>query len=137
MLAPSAPAVPAPAAAGLRILVVEDNLDALYLVCEMLKAFGHDNDGVADAEAALAKLAAGRYSVLFADVSLPGMSGIELARRALQADPQLKVIFASGHGDTLLRQVGFPYLALQKPFDLEQLQAALAAINQQLHAGPA
>jgi CheY-like chemotaxis protein len=132
-LAPSAAPANAPATkAGLRILVVEDNLDSQYLVCEMLKAFGHDNDGVAHGEAALQKLAGGHYNVLFSDVSLPGMSGVELARRALRADPQLKVIFASGYGDTLLRQVEFPYLALQKPYEIEQLQKALAEVYQQL-----
>jgi CheY-like chemotaxis protein len=136
-LAPSAaPAATVPAA-GLRILVVEDNLDSQYLVCEMLSAFGHANDGVAHAEAALQKLAAGPYDVLFTDVSLPGISGIELARRALAADPRLKVIFASGHGDALLRQVEFPYLSLQKPYEIEQLQKALADIAQQLRPGEA
>jgi CheY-like chemotaxis protein len=136
-LAPSAAAPKTPvAAAGLRILVVEDNLDSQYLVCEMLKALGHDNDGVPHAEAALQKLAGGHYNVLFSDVSLPGMSGVELARRALRADPQLKVIFASGYGDALLRQLEFPYLSLQKPYEIEQLQKALAQANQQLHERP-
>jgi CheY-like chemotaxis protein len=135
-LAPATTAVQPPAAAGLRILVVEDNLDSQFLICEMLSAFGHDNDGVAHAEAALEKLAGGRYNVLFSDVSLPGMSGIELARRALSADPRLKVIFASGYGDSLLRQVEFPYLSLQKPYEIEQLQKALADLGQQIqHAG--
>jgi len=132
-LAPATQAIAPPAAAGLRILVVEDNLDSQFLICEMLSAFGHDNDGVAHAEAALEKLAGGRYNVLFSDVSLPGMSGIELARHALLADPQIKVIFSSGYGDSLLRQVEFPYLSLQKPYEIEQLQKALAEIGQQLH----
>jgi CheY-like chemotaxis protein len=136
-LTPSAPAVRAPAAAGLRILVVEDNLDAQFLVCEMLTAFGHANDGVAHAEGALEKLAGARYNVLFTDVSLPGMSGIELARRAVHGDPQLKVIFASGYGDSLLRQLEFPYLSLQKPYEIEQLQKALADIDQQLQRAAA
>ena len=134
-LAASTPARPAGAGAGagsLRILVVEDNLDSQFLVCEMLTAFGHDTSGVADAEAALAKLADGHYDVLFSDVSLPGMSGIELARLALQADPHLQVIFASGYGDSLLRQLAFPYLSLQKPYEIAQLQGALALAEQQL-----
>jgi CheY-like chemotaxis protein len=129
-LTPSAPATQPHRAAGLRILVVEDNLDSQFLVCEMLSAFGHQNDGVAHAEAALDKLAAGNYNVLFTDVSLPGISGVELARRALSADPHLKVIFASGYGDALLRQVEFPYISLQKPYELEQLQKALTDIDQ-------
>jgi CheY-like chemotaxis protein len=135
-LAPATRAALPSAAAGLRILVVEDNLDSQFLICEMLSAFGHDNDGVAHAEAALEKLAGGHYNVLFSDVSLPGMSGLELARLALLADPRLKVIFASGYGDSLLRQVEFPYLSLQKPYEIEQLQKALADISEQLqHAG--
>lgn len=124
----SAEPMPAQAAAGLRVLVVEDNLDSQYLVCEMLKAFGHDADGVAHAEGALAKLAEASYDVLFSDVSLPGMSGVELARQALRRAPDMRVIFASGYGEALLRHVEFPFQSLQKPYEIEQLQAALAAI---------
>ena len=114
------------AAAGLRVLVVEDNLDSQYLVCEMLRAFGHDADGVGHGEGALEMLAAARYDVLFSDVSLPGMSGVELARQAVASAPALRVIFASGYGDALLRHLEFPYQSLQKPYEIEDLQAALA-----------
>lgn len=113
---------------ALRILVVEDNLDSQFLVCEMLSAFGHDNAGVAHAEGALQQLEAGNFNVLFTDVSLPGMSGVELARRARARDPALHVIFASGYGDALLRQVEFPYISLQKPYEIDQLQQALADV---------
>lgn len=113
-------------AGALRVLVVEDNLDSQYLVCEMLKAFGHDADGVGHAEGALEMLAAAPYDVLFSDVSLPGMSGVELARQALQTRPAMRVIFASGYGEALLRHVEYPFQSLQKPYEIEQLQAALA-----------
>ena len=120
-------AVPPP---GLRVLVVEDNLDSQYLVCEMLKDFGHEADGMGHAEGALELLAARDYEVLFSDVSLPGMSGVDLARAALAMRPRLQVIFASGYGDALLRHVEFPFQSLQKPYEIEQLQAALASIAQ-------
>jgi len=123
------------AAAGpLNILVVEDNLDSQYLVCEMLRAFGHEADGVGHPNDALDRLAANRYDVLFTDVSLPGMSGVDLARRAVQEAPAMRVIFASGYGDTLLRHVEFPYLSLQKPYELDQLQAALDQVAASLPA---
>jgi CheY-like chemotaxis protein len=118
----------------LRILVVEDNLDSQYLVCEMLRAFGHEADGVGHPDDALARLAAGRYDVLFTDVSLPGMSGVELAGKAVAEAPSMQVIFASGYGDTLLRHVEFPYLSLQKPYELDQLQAALDRVAGQRQA---
>lgn len=113
---------------ALRILVVEDNVDSQYLVCEMLKAFGHEADGVAHPDDALALLARQRYDVLFSDVSLPGMSGVDLATRAIGDDPALKVIFASGYGDTLLRHLSFPYQSLQKPYEIDQLQDALSKV---------
>jgi CheY-like chemotaxis protein len=126
-LAPAAPMAEAPggSAGPMRILVVEDNVDSQYLVCEMLRAFGHEADGVGHPNDALARLAAGQYDVLFTDVSLPGMSGVDLARQAVAQAPSMRVIFASGYGDTLLRHVEFPYLSLQKPYELDQLQQAL------------
>ena len=126
-LAPAAPVAEAPAESTgpLRILVVEDNVDSQYLVCEMLRAFGHEADGVGHPNDALAHLAAEQYDVLFTDVSLPGMSGVDLARQAVTQAPSMRVIFASGYGDTLLRHVEFPYLSLQKPYELDQLQQAL------------
>lgn len=136
VLAPaSAPAALDETPAGpLRILVVEDNVDSQYLVCEMLRAFGHEADGVGHPDDALARLAAGRYDVLFTDVSLPGMSGVELARKAVVDAPAMQVIFASGYGDTLLRHLDFPYLSLQKPYELDQLQAALDKVSAQKQA---
>jgi CheY-like chemotaxis protein len=133
-LAPAQPSLGESVDAGgpLRILVVEDNLDSQYLVCEMLRAFGHEADGVGHPDDALARLAAGPYDVLFTDVSLPGMSGVDLARRAVADAPRMQVIFASGYGDTLLRHVEFPYLSLQKPYELDQLQQALDQAGRQL-----
>ncbi|MDQ1922501.1 response regulator [Massilia pseudoviolaceinigra] len=135
-VAPSAPpASVAPPADGLRILVVEDNLDSQYLVVEMLRAFGHEAEGVGDAENALAMMAQNSYNVLFSDVSLPGMSGVDMAREALRLQGGLNVIFASGYGDALLRHVEFAHQSLQKPYELEQLQAALATVSKQLGSG--
>lgn len=97
----------------------------------MIKAFGHQAEGVGHGEDALGLLQAADYDVLFSDISLPGMSGVELARQALRSAPSMRVIFASGYGETLLRHVDFPFQALQKPYEIEQLQAALAGLPTQ------
>jgi CheY-like chemotaxis protein len=134
LLAPAAPDFSSTQEADgpLRILVVEDNVDSQYLVCEMLRAFGHDADGVGHPNDALEHLAAGPYDVLFTDVSLPGMSGVDLARKAVADAPAMQVIFASGYGDMLLRHLDFPYLSLQKPYELDQLQQALDKVARQV-----
>jgi CheY-like chemotaxis protein len=131
-LAPaSAPAHPAATgdAGSLRILVVEDNQDAQYLVCEMLRTFGHEVSAVAHGEAALNMLSSGEYDVLFSDVSLPGMSGVELGRLAHQRQPGLRIVFASGYSHSLTSNLDFPAVAIQKPYDIEQLQQVLGALG--------
>jgi CheY-like chemotaxis protein len=115
-------------AAPLRLLVVEDNADARYLVCETLRALGHEVQAVASGEDALPQLAAQQFDVLFTDVSLPGMSGVDLARQARRARPELALLFASGYGDELTRRLEFPARTLQKPYDIEQLQAVLEQV---------
>ena len=135
-----APSQAAPAAVAdtrpLRLLVVEDNADARYLVCETLRALGHEVQAAASGEEALPELSRQSFDILFTDVSLPGMSGVDLARRALQQAPGLALLFASGYGDELTRHLEFPARSLQKPYDIEQLQSALDQIARRLR-GPA
>ncbi len=134
------PSQAAPAAVAdtrpLRLLVVEDNADARYLVCETLRALGHEVQAAASGEEALPELSRQSFDILFTDVSLPGMSGVDLARRALQQAPGLALLFASGYGDELTRHLEFPARSLQKPYDIEQLQSALDQIARRLR-GPA
>jgi CheY-like chemotaxis protein len=131
------PAQAAPVAAAgrtLRLLVVEDNPDARYLVCETLRALGHDVEAAASGEEALPLLASQSFDVLFTDVSLPGMSGVELARQSRQTRPDLELLFASGYGDELTRHLEFPARSLQKPYDIDLLQDALAQIAASVQA---
>ena len=60
----------------------------------VLRAFGHEVEAEASGEAALEHLRRRGFDVLFSDVSLPGISGVELARRAVAELPALQVIFA-------------------------------------------
>jgi len=134
-LAVARPAARVDSDAPLRLLVVEDNADARYLVCETLRALGHEVESVASGEDALPQLAQQQFDVLFTDVSLPGMSGVDLARLARQQAPELALLFASGYGDELTRHLEFPAQSLQKPYDIEQLQSMLEQIAARLRAG--
>ncbi len=117
---------------ALRILVVEDNLDSQHLVCELLDALGHQAQGVSSAELALQALTQQEFEVLFTDVSLPGMSGIELARQSSVTHPALKIIFASGYGAQISKNVASSAFFLPKPYDIDQLQQILDHICEQL-----
>jgi PAS domain S-box-containing protein len=108
-----------------QILVVEDNDDLRQLACELLSILGHKPHGVASAEEALKALPGTQYDILFTDVGLPGMNGVQLAEQALKTNSRIKVIFATGYGDTLQNAEALRSLVLKKPYNISQLQKAL------------
>lgn len=114
--------------ASLKILVVEDNIDSQRLVCELLDALGHHATGVGSGELALTELQAHPFDTLFTDVNLPGMSGVELARIVSRTQPSLSIIFASGYGAQLGKNLGADAIVLPKPYDIDELQDILARI---------
>ena len=94
----------------------------------MRRALGHEVEAAASGEEALPLLSSESFDVLFTDVSLPGMSGVELARQSRRTRPDLELLFASGYGDELTRHLEFPARSLQKPYDIDLLQIALEQI---------
>ena len=115
------------ASSSFDILVVEDNPDFLSLLCIMLDEMGHRAHAAATAEQALELLGDRRFDVLVADVQLPGISGIELARIAARAAPETRIIFSSGHGYLLADKLDFEFVVLHKPYFLAQLRQAIEA----------
>lgn len=110
---------------GLRIIVVEDNADFRDLLCEMLLMLGHEVASVISAEEALDSLEEQQADVLISDVSLPGISGVELAKKVHAALPQVKIILSSGYGESIASQLKFEVTVLSKPYSLTQLAEAL------------
>ncbi|QBI04843.1 PAS domain S-box protein [Pseudoduganella albidiflava] len=109
---------------SLRVLVVEDNQDSLQMVCELVGMLGHTVSGVGDGESAWQLMQSQEFDVLFTDVSLPGMSGIDLARKVAKEKP-VRIIFSTGYGKEALDHLEFAAACLRKPYDLMDLQAAL------------
>jgi signal transduction histidine kinase/DNA-binding response OmpR family regulator len=110
-----------------RIVLVEDNDDARDMLKELLEMLGYEALCFAAAEKALPHLRAS--DVLLTDLTLPGMSGIELAERAVALWPGLPVIFASGR---LVEGTSVRARILTKPYSLEQLQAVLDEVKAEL-----
>ncbi len=124
-LAGHAPVPQADVPGSLKILVVEDNLDSQLMVCELVGMLGHTVSGVSDGESAWELLNEQDFDILFTDVSLPGMSGIALARMVLRDKPGMRIIFSTGYGKESMDELGFSASVLRKPYDLLELQAAL------------
>jgi PAS domain S-box-containing protein len=120
-----------PHPSGRRILVVDDNVDAVESLALLLRLDGHDVQAVYDGPAALAAAAANPPQVAILDLGMPGMDGYEVARR-LRALPGLKnvlLLALTGWAEANDRQrcyeAGFDG-HLPKPVDWDALRQFLA-----------
>ncbi|SHJ55944.1 response regulator [Paraburkholderia terricola] len=110
-----------------RVLLVEDDADSRDALRELLAALGLHCTAVASAEEALTLLPTQRYEVLFTDLTLPGMSGDNLARAVLREQPEIRVLLVSGYGDSAEIGDTIPGARLLgKPVDIMQLRRELA-----------
>lgn len=124
---------PVDAQARLRALFVEDNRDLREQIADLFEEEGLSVVSCASAEEALQHHAPGRFDLVITDVSLPRMSGVELARVILRGEPMAWVVFSSGYPlGSDLSSFGPNVRALLKPFELDELQALVHEVRGQL-----
>lgn len=113
----------------MEILVVEDSPEVSLITVEYLVELGHQAVAVANAEAALEHVARHSFDAVMTDISLPGMSGIELAKQLVAKYPKLPVVLASGYGtldiEFLLGSEPPTVFVLAKPYDMDMLERTL------------
>jgi signal transduction histidine kinase/PAS domain-containing protein len=125
-----APAPGAPVATRSRVLVVDDNTDALHTLSDALRAHGHEVHTAEDAASALAVAEQTQPEIAVLDIGLPGMDGYELARRLRQLPgfASIKLVAVTGYGQASDKQraheAGFDD-HLVKPVALAALRAVL------------
>jgi PAS domain S-box-containing protein len=132
---PAAKAEPPPAAArgpvappgeALRVLLVEDNDVVGAFARIALEEIGFRPVLVQNAAAALELLAAGEtFDVVFSDVVMAGMDGVELGRRIRRDHPTVPVVLASGYSHVLSQEHDHGFELLRKPYSMETLSTAL------------
>jgi len=116
--------------APLRALFIEDNADLRDIIGMLLEEEGLQVHTCASAEEAELAFAPDRFDLVITDVSLPGISGTELARRLLQRAPAIWIVFSSGYAfDRGLESWGPRVRSLSKPFEVEALQTLLDEIR--------
>ena len=113
----------------MEILLVEDSPEVSLITVEYLQELGHQAVAVVDAELALEQVAQRAFDAVMTDVSLPGMSGIELAKELTKKYPKLPVVISSGYGslnvEFLMGNGQSNVMVLPKPYDLDMLEKTL------------
>jgi DNA-binding NtrC family response regulator len=119
------------------VLVVDDERTLARAIKGYLDQVGYETTVAHDAESALAVLERLRPDVVFTDVQLPGMSGIDFLRKVREFDPAISVCVMTAFGTIegaveAVKLGAFDYL--KKPLDLEEMRllAARARENSQL-----
>jgi PAS domain S-box-containing protein len=108
-----------------RVLIVEDEPDLLEVAAELFRSLGYQvltADNGADALKILARTP--HVDVLFSDVMMPGMSGIELARQVHERYPGTRIVLASGYPQPALRAAGMAidqFIYVSKPYRLAEI----------------
>jgi two-component system, cell cycle response regulator CpdR len=107
-----------------RILLAEDDNDMRKFLAKALANAGYDVVSFDNGKSAYERLREEPFTLLLTDIVMPEMDGIELARRATQLDPDLKVMFITGFAAVALNpDSNAPKDAkvLSKPFHLKDL----------------
>lgn len=112
---------------GHRILVVEDNEDVGQFSTELLQDLGYAIKWVVNAREALAVLAEDElaFDLVFSDVIMPGMNGVELAVVIRERYPGLPVVLTSGYSSVLAENAHRGFELIQKPYSVEALSRTL------------
>jgi len=123
----NASAEPAARGRGYSVLVVEDNDEVGRFSTELLEDLGYKVKRVVDAASALALLATDEFSadLVFSDVIMPGMNGVELANIVRERFPGLPVILTSGYSEVLAENAHVGFELIQKPYSVESLSRVL------------
>ncbi len=116
------------------LLVVDDELSVRDSLTKWFKEDGFKVDSAADATEALKKLKPGVFDIIFLDIKLPGMDGMELQRRIKDVDPNATIIMITAYAsvDTAvksLKEGAYDYVT--KPVDPDYLSHLVANVIKQ------
>ena len=98
--APRKKSKPVPSGSGQHILLVDDEPSICDVLSQMLSRRGYLVTAHSNPQAALKAFRArpGEFDLLFTDLTMPGMTGVELAKRVFEVRPDLPVVLATGFG---------------------------------------
>jgi len=112
-----------------RVLLVEDNEGVGKFAAGLLKELGQAVTWVGDGQAALKALNndAEGFDLVFTDVVMPGINGLELAQLIQQQRPGLQIVLTSGYSHVIAEQGAQGFPLVRKPYSIDGLLAILAS----------
>ena len=108
----------------MKVLIVDDERAIRNSLKEILTDEGYDADTAEDGADALRKVEKEKFDVIFCDIKMPGMDGIEVLDKLVEMGVDAAVVMISGHGDIdtaveCIKKGAFDFV--QKPLDLNRI----------------
>jgi DNA-binding NtrC family response regulator len=108
-----------------RILVVDDEVKMQELLAKALRRRGHEVRTAGDGVAAVAQMEQSAAEVVFSDLRMPGLDGLELLEKVRERWPDTQLVIMTGHGDDVRTAVeamkSGAYDYLTKPLEIEEV----------------
>jgi PAS domain S-box-containing protein len=108
-----------------RVLLVEDNDGVGHFSAGLLRDLGYEVKRACNAAEAIDLLAEDEFDLVFSDVVMPGMNGLELAVLIRECYPDLPVVLTSGYSHVLADNTHSNFELIQKPYSVEVLSRTL------------
>ncbi|GJD93140.1 response regulator [Methylobacterium iners] len=122
---------------GRRVLVVEDNVEVGRFSTQILQDLGYETVWAANGEEALRRLdEADAFDVVFSDVVMPGMSGVQLGHEIRDRYLDLPVVLTSGYSHVLAEEGRHGFELVHKPYAAEELSRVLRRVTQRRRMPP-
>jgi DNA-binding NtrC family response regulator len=121
----------------MRVLVVEDDVQARRGLTELVRAWGYDAEGAADGQEGLEKITTYRPSAVLADMVMPRMDGLELLRRVKEQLSELTFVLITAQGSvdsavSAMKEGAYDYLT--KPVEPQRLRTLLLHVAERQRA---
>ena len=116
---------------SLRILIVDDDLSMRVLLAEYFRRLGYEVEEKESAEEALDAAVSGRFDFFIFDVTMSGMTGLELLKRVRDRGIETPAMFLTAHDEVDDKVAGFQAGAddyLAKPFSPRELEVRVEAL---------
>lgn len=112
---------------GTRVLLVEDSNTVAAFAEALLDGLGCTVTRAACAAEALDRLRERAFDLMFSDIVMPGMSGIDLANAVRRDHPELPILLATGHSEQAARE-GSAFPILSKPYRRDTLARMMGQV---------
>jgi CheY-like chemotaxis protein len=108
-----------------RILIVEDDPDTAHSLRALLEDMGHVSTVAERGDDALHLLERSEFDLIISDVLMPGMTGIDFAKRARVIRPSTPIVLVTGDAEAMESVLAGGAVALIKPYSAETLRQVL------------